>query len=299
MYFSKFPILNYPIKDGETFKTVYARNILRRIVLSGDLKSSDAAFIEYSVKDGERPEHIAEKLYGDPNYHWLVLLTNDTIDPHHGWYKSDSVMQEYIQAKYSGYSVYFTDHGGNFLYSSQIGSGATLVQGSISGTIKNYQETLCKLSVDVIGYSKEYTPPSNPGATPGLATIQGLCGGLISIRIHRVDPSFSSVHHFSQVTGNNADGTPIESRIDPVSKYYSTYSYLQNDYLGATLDGEIKFYDTYIGKYMGISGSPNTNFVVTNQAHENNSNNTKRTIKLIHPRLKDRAMQELESLLRV
>jgi len=58
-YFSKFPLVKYPIKDGAVFRVVFARNLLRRIALSEDMKSSDSAFLEYDIKDGERPEQIA------------------------------------------------------------------------------------------------------------------------------------------------------------------------------------------------------------------------------------------------
>jgi hypothetical protein len=231
MYFDKFPILNYPIKDGDSLKFVYARNILRRIVLSSDLKSSDAAFIEYSVKDGERPEHIAEKLYGDPNYHWLVLLTNNTIDPHHGWYKSDNTMQEYLQKKYTGYDVYFTDSNDQLLQSSQIGEGATLVQGSLSAPILSYDSNMCRVRVPVSGFSETF-PTSIPREAQvvegtlvglptarinfaynpiGLATVVGLNGENIPIKIHRVESSLSSVRYFGTLppTGEEETGSTV------------------------------------------------------------------------------------------
>jgi hypothetical protein len=73
MYFNKFPVLQYPIYNGTTITPIVARNLLRRVALSDNVREGNGIFILYDVKDGERPEHIAERLYGDPLFHWLVL----------------------------------------------------------------------------------------------------------------------------------------------------------------------------------------------------------------------------------
>ena len=39
----------------------------------------------YTITDGEKPEHIAHRLYGNPQYHWIILLTNNIIDVYHDW----------------------------------------------------------------------------------------------------------------------------------------------------------------------------------------------------------------------
>ena len=279
MYFSKFPILNYPLKDGETFRFALARNIIRRIILSEDLKSRGNAFIEYSVKDGERPEHIADKLYGDPSFHWIVLLTNDVIDAHNGWYKSSQVVEEQIQKKYSGYSLYFTTPSDGFFHSSQIAAGASLGQGANTHPIQGYSPEMCKIAVQYSGFE------------PGSATIRGVCGSIIPITVHRVEPSYISLHHFS-VEG--ASGNSIGSFLDPLSQR------LDNpDQLGNPVGVTSQFYDTYIGRYMGISGDKNDMYVVNNKDYEMMVNESRRTIKLLHPRFRDRAIQELETLLRV
>lgn len=300
MYFSKFPIVKYPVMDGGGFRFVFARNLLRRIALSEEMKSSDAAFIEYSIKDGERPEHIAERVYGDPSYHWLVLLTNDILDPYHDWYRSSAVMEDYIQKKHGGYSVFFTDTSDNFLYSSYITEGATLTQSQISSKITEYHPTLCKLIV------------SGSGFGDGTATITVSGGTAYTVKIHRVDQSYISVNHFEISRPSTDSGASEKFTVDPLSQQSSSYSLLGGP-VGATQDeypttgsglnyngsGDVAFWETYIGKYMGVSGSEVNQYAVTNYIHEINVNETKRTIKILHPRFKREAVRELESLLRV
>lgn len=303
MFFSKFPVLSYPLKVNDTFRLVLARNILRRIVLSDSLKSSGSAFIEYSIKDGERPEHIAERIYGNQMYHWVVLLTNDTINPYYDWYRSSDVMEQYIQAKHSGYSVYFTDTSDNYLYSTQIATGATLSQGSVYSSIRDYYPTMCKVTVNSTEFGE------------GSATITGVCGGSFSITIHRVDQSMFSAHHFEIARGGTQDfGADDSTILDPLSQQITDYSYI-GGVIGATTDvyptkysatpfnyvpsGTVDFNETYIGKYMGVTGDKNNVYAVNNRDHEFRENDKKRTIKLLHPRFLDSALKELESLLRV
>ena len=37
------------------------------------------------LKKGETPEMIADKLYGDPNLHWIVMYVNGITDRYHQW----------------------------------------------------------------------------------------------------------------------------------------------------------------------------------------------------------------------
>jgi hypothetical protein len=299
-YFSKFPLVKYPIKDGAVFRVVFARNLLRRIALSEDMKSSDSAFLEYDIKDGERPEQIAEKVYGDPTFHWIILLTNDVIDPYHGWYKSSSAMEEFIQKKHSGYSVFFTDPTDNFMYRSPIGAGSTLSQNTAQSRIKEYQPNLCKLLVEGSGF------------VAGAATVTVSGGTAYSVKIHRIDQSFSSVHHFESTRPTTDNSANEAVTLDPLSQQTSSYSVV-GGVVGATQDeypsntqgigyvgtGVVSMWETYIGRYMGISGSQVNTYAVSNYLYEMNENEKKRTIKILHPRFKREAVQELESLLRV
>lgn len=38
------------------------------------------AYDEYDILDGETPEIIASKIYGNPLYHWVIMLANDRYD---------------------------------------------------------------------------------------------------------------------------------------------------------------------------------------------------------------------------
>ena len=98
MFFSKFPMMAYDIKGNKSFKLV--PDILRRVKLRSGIRSGVMLFDNYDVKDGERPEDIAFKWFGDPQYHWVILMTNNITDRFYEWPMTQPQFQEYLTDKY-------------------------------------------------------------------------------------------------------------------------------------------------------------------------------------------------------
>ena len=72
-YFSKFPLMAYSIK-GTDYKLV--PDILRRVKLRANIRNGMFMFDNYDVKEGETPESVAHKWFGDVNSH-LVEVNSD------------------------------------------------------------------------------------------------------------------------------------------------------------------------------------------------------------------------------
>jgi len=98
-YFSKIPVIGYDI-DGSGEKRI-AVNILQRIKMRDVLKNSYLIWYLYDVKDGETPEIIASKLYGDSRFHWIILLANDIVDPVYDWVMSYENLIATIRKRYT------------------------------------------------------------------------------------------------------------------------------------------------------------------------------------------------------
>ena len=80
-YFSKFPKLIYDIKgNGEVSLFTH---ILKRVKLNAVATTNTQLFDYYQVSQGEKPEDIAFKYYGDATLHWVILLVNDIVDRFH------------------------------------------------------------------------------------------------------------------------------------------------------------------------------------------------------------------------
>ena len=66
MYFQEFPTIIYDSVGDGNFKDV--KNLLRRVGLRVAVRTNILLYDTYDVKEGETPEIIASKLYGDQNY---------------------------------------------------------------------------------------------------------------------------------------------------------------------------------------------------------------------------------------
>ena len=99
MYFDAFPVIPYDAKGDLNFKDV--TNLLRRVGMRAKLKSNTLLYDTYDVKEGETPEMIAHKLYGDAQLHWVILLINDITDRYHQWPMTGGQFLDYLNDKYT------------------------------------------------------------------------------------------------------------------------------------------------------------------------------------------------------
>lgn len=108
MYFNMFPVMLYTQDDGLSAQAI--QDIARRITLSDELKNNNSLFDLYDVQDGETPEIVADKFYKNSQYHWVILLTNDIVDPRYEWPLSQNNLVEYCKTKYGDANLYATHH---------------------------------------------------------------------------------------------------------------------------------------------------------------------------------------------
>ena len=102
MYFAQFPLTIYDSVGDENYKLV--TNLLKRVAIRSKVKVNTLFFDTYDVKEGETPEMIADKLYDDPELHWIVLMVNDITDRYHQWPKNQNQFLSHINDKYSNIS---------------------------------------------------------------------------------------------------------------------------------------------------------------------------------------------------
>ena len=76
------------------------KNIWRRAQILVEYKTQVTLFTEENVRDGERPEDIATRLYRNPFYNWTILVINDITDVYAQWPRSVTQLQEFINQKY-------------------------------------------------------------------------------------------------------------------------------------------------------------------------------------------------------
>ena len=97
-YFSKFPLITYDIKGDKVRKLL--PDILRRVKLRASIKSGNMLFDKYDVKEGEKPEDVAFKWFGDAELHWVILMTNNVTNRYYDWPMNSVQFQAFLEDKY-------------------------------------------------------------------------------------------------------------------------------------------------------------------------------------------------------
>lgn len=101
MYFKTIPLVEYGDLENPTSQyKVVLTNILARSAFLREITENSALFYNYQIKDGETPEIIAHKLYGDVNRFWIVLLFNNLSNPYYDFPLVQDQLNTYIENKY-------------------------------------------------------------------------------------------------------------------------------------------------------------------------------------------------------
>lgn len=131
VYFSNFPIRPYSLNtQAAPGEYELVTDIFRRAAPVQNLLKNREAFYQYTILEGETPEIIADTEYGSPNYHWVVTMINNIIDPLLDWPKRYGDLVAFVNEKYGSVAV-------------------------ASSTIHHYTMTISK--VDSLGYSSSET----------------------------------------------------------------------------------------------------------------------------------------------
>lgn len=85
-------------------KYLLMTNILARVNIIPSLLNDVSLYYEYDVQDEDTPEIIASKYYGASENYWLVLFSNQSLDPQWDWPLSSRNFEKYIEKKYGSTS---------------------------------------------------------------------------------------------------------------------------------------------------------------------------------------------------
>ena len=99
-YFNEFPIINYNL-SGVNGNTKEITDIWRRVKVRSKIANNLSLLDEFDVQEGDKPEDIAYKAYGDADYFWVVCLMNNIVNRYYDWPLDEYVFQQYVADKYS------------------------------------------------------------------------------------------------------------------------------------------------------------------------------------------------------
>ena len=103
-YFDEFPDILLPSFANDRNSSsdfVRSKNLFKRAKIRDDFFSTATVFDLYSIIGDDRPDNVAQKLYGDSELDWVVLLSNNIINVRDEWPMSQYDLERYLDNKYS------------------------------------------------------------------------------------------------------------------------------------------------------------------------------------------------------
>jgi len=138
-YFKYFNKINYDVRGVKNNVNVdVITNILERVRLKLNFIQSQAFFAQHFIIDGETPEFLAYKYYGNTELHWIILYSQQATNPYYDWPLTYFDLKKFVNKKYGVANINATHHyedADNYEVDSTA-SGATAITNFI------YEETL-------------------------------------------------------------------------------------------------------------------------------------------------------------
>ena len=76
------------------------KNLFKRAKLREDIYQDLNFFSKFDVLGDDRPDNVADLIYGDPTLDWVVLLSNNIVNVQSEWPLSQADFNRYITDKY-------------------------------------------------------------------------------------------------------------------------------------------------------------------------------------------------------
>ena len=106
-YFQELPNISQPSllpRRNKVEDRVIVKNIFKRSKLRTDVDQAITAFNYYYVEDNQRPDVLAQELYGDSELDWVILTTNNITNVRDQWPLSHNDLYEFMLSKYGSES---------------------------------------------------------------------------------------------------------------------------------------------------------------------------------------------------
>ncbi len=203
MYFKEFPQFLYDFRYGprET-KTSIVTDITRNVRFRKEILENIAVYDEYDIVDGETPEIIAEKIYGNPEYHWIVMIANGYYDYLTDFPKTDDEVEHAATHNYnpeltgtwsySGTTITVTSN----LHGIQVSPTTTVTIKGATSTTNPPNGTFTVTAV----------PDHNTFTFVATSTPTGTAGGTLTII---TSGKQNYIHHYENADGFRVNSTAV------------------------------------------------------------------------------------------
>ena len=103
-FFRQFPKVEYDFNRQGVINNMV--DIYRSVRPLQNFVDDTSAYVYYEVKNGERPDIVSNKLYGNQNFYWTFFVVNEGLhDGLQAWPMSQEDLFTYIEREYEGYAI--------------------------------------------------------------------------------------------------------------------------------------------------------------------------------------------------
>lgn len=103
-FFKYFPTTAYNFTTTQGQYALNITNITAHIQIVERLKQVITSYHDYIIQDGDRPDSVANAIYGSPDYTWIVLILNN-IFTLYDWPLTTTEFNAYLIDKYGSLQV--------------------------------------------------------------------------------------------------------------------------------------------------------------------------------------------------
>ena len=95
--------MQYKLDSG---KIITIKDFFRKSNIEGAAREAVVNYTYHELQEGDRPDVVASKLYGDGDLHWVLFLVND-IENYYDWFMSSESFEQHIDSYYKGQYLTF------------------------------------------------------------------------------------------------------------------------------------------------------------------------------------------------
>ena len=110
-YFRNLPEFDYVDRtrnNGSIGDYTKVKNLFKKGVLRQDIFQDLSFFTKYIVEGDDRPDNVADRVYGDPTLDWVVLMANNITNIQSEWPLSQADFNTFILDKYENETTLYS-----------------------------------------------------------------------------------------------------------------------------------------------------------------------------------------------
>lgn len=189
IFFSNFPQVLYNF-GNEVDQNAF-QNISAYVDVIDQAKNNSTLYTKHTILDGDRPDVLSQKLYGQPYYHWTFYLMNDKLR-RQGWPLSYNEVVNKAKADYPNKTLVTRDL---FFEKFKVGDTVTGINSAAKATVLRRNLDLGQI---VVKPTNSYT--FNDGEL--------ISDGTNQITLTSVSEEYNSAHHYEDGDKNVIDIDP-------------------------------------------------------------------------------------------